>query len=175
MDFLDNQKLIYLDLQAYYDTFQVLYEKKWEITVIYTDMPMTDVTWVSDYGISYPSRWKTFYQGQRHYEEIIMLRYSPWQHICLFVSIVIHISPSCSNEQLYKNFIVTFVAKLSQVKLAVLVSKVSHSYSDPFESLMFLQSVIDSNSKNGKQLSPEAKICIDMDKGNYYVLFRESV
>ena len=61
--------------------------------------------------------------------------------------------------ELYNEFISKFEARLNQVKLALLVSKIGHSLTDANDALSFFNNVL----TNRTRLGPEASLCIDMD------------
>lgn len=63
--------------------------------------------------------------------------------------------------ELYTNFVDDFAARINPIKLAMLVSKVGRSFKKSAVALAFFQQVL--SSKSGKQLSPSAVLCIEMD------------
>jgi hypothetical protein len=64
-------------------------------------------------------------------------------------------------SQLYDKFISKFEARVSQIRLASLVSVIGHSLDDPSRALAYFTSVLSADSR--KRLGLEAALCIDMD------------
>ena len=64
------------------------------------------------------------------------------------------------STKLYNNFISKIEDRLSQIRLAVIVSKVGNSFSDPSDALVFYSKVL---SVSRERLGKEAALCIDMD------------
>jgi len=60
---------------------------------------------------------------------------------------------------LYTDFISKFEARLSHVRLALIVSTIGHSFADPTEALNLFQHILKSQAK----LGPEATMCLEMD------------
>lgn len=67
--------------------------------------------------------------------------------------------------ELYKNFISKFESKLSQLRVASLVSQVGYSFRDPSRAVDFFNSVLE----NRNRLGEEAAACIDSDIAVMYV------
>jgi hypothetical protein len=61
--------------------------------------------------------------------------------------------------QLYDEFISKFEAKLSQIRLSLIVSTIAYSFEDPVRSLEFLNRVLESRGRLGE----EASLCIETD------------
>jgi 26S proteasome regulatory subunit N9 len=61
--------------------------------------------------------------------------------------------------ELYKEFIVSFEARLSQVRFASIVSTIGRSYGDPAQAVEFYETIL----KSRQRLGPEAAMCVDMD------------
>ena len=61
--------------------------------------------------------------------------------------------------QLYAEFISKFEGRLSQIRLAMLVSMIAHLYSDPNAALAFLEKALTARNR----LGAEAALCLDMD------------
>ena len=60
---------------------------------------------------------------------------------------------------LYTDFISHFEARLNQVRLVLLVSRIGHSFDDSEKSLELFNSLL----KSRKRLGTEASMCVDMD------------
>lgn len=61
--------------------------------------------------------------------------------------------------ELYDNFITKFESRLSQVKLATLISLICYGSENPSKSLEFLNKILLARTR----LGPEASLCLDMD------------
>ena len=62
-------------------------------------------------------------------------------------------------RSIYTDFISKFDSRLSQVRLALIISTLGHSFADPAEALALFQHVLKSQGK----LGPEATMCLEMD------------
>ena len=63
-------------------------------------------------------------------------------------------------RRLYTEFISKFDSRLSQVRLALIISTIGLSFADSSESLELFQHALKSHTK----LGPEATLCLEMDK-----------
>ena len=62
-------------------------------------------------------------------------------------------------RRLYEDFITKFDSRLNQVRLALIVSTIGQSFSDPSEALELYQNALKAHTK----LGPDAIMCLEMD------------
>lgn len=60
---------------------------------------------------------------------------------------------------MYTGFIASIAGRLSQLRLAQIVSIISNSFNDPSRSVDFLTTILESRTR----LGPEASLCLDSD------------
>jgi 26S proteasome regulatory subunit N9 len=85
-----------------------------------------------------------------------------WHQLSQALSEFISEEANCVGDNLhllYTEFIAHFEARLNQVELSILVSKIGHSFQEPEKALNLFEEVLKSRTR----LGAEATVCLEMD------------
>lgn len=97
------------------------------------------------------------------YEELGNLYESKlWHQLSIALESFLQDSTNCRDDnlsRLYSEFISKFEARLSQVRLATIVSTIGQSFTDPAQAIDLYQTVLKSRTR----LGAEASLCVEMD------------